>query len=135
LTSDSVYLDFNFDHPMTGPEIKNLDKARSFYNYSYQIPGYYHITLKDQTKVLASKKVLASSPEWFSYYYPENSQVPWLNKRIHAPNENGYLYQTTENLAKEGFDINSVYFINHRLFKNFDIDGDNFQLKIRFKNS
>ncbi|HLT41135.1 MAG TPA: hypothetical protein VKZ95_00390, partial [Sphingobacteriaceae bacterium] len=135
LPSDSVYLDFNFNHPMTGPEIKTLDKQRSLYNYSYQIPGYYHIKLTSQGKELASTNVLAASEQWFSYYYPEDNQVSWLNNRIGVPREKGYLYITPRALAKDGYDINSVYFINHRLFKNFEIDGDNFELKIRFKNS
>lgn len=135
LPSDSVYLDFNFDHPMTGPEIKKLDKQRSLYNYSYQIPGYYRIKLTSQGRELISENVLAASPDWFSYYYPEDNQVSWLNNRIKTRRENGYLHYTPESLVKDGFDINSVYFINHRLFKNFEIDGDNFELKVRFKNS
>lgn len=135
MPSDSVYLDFNFDHPMTGPEIKGLDRERFLYNYSYQIPGYYHIKLSSGEKELAEQQVLAASPEWFSYYFPENNQVSWLNNRIKTPRVKGSLHHTPESLVKDGFDINSVYFINHRLYKNFDIDGDNFELKIRFKNS
>ncbi|WP_417359571.1 hypothetical protein [Galbibacter sp.] len=135
LKTDSVWLDFNFNHPITGPEIKNLDKQRSLFNYTYQIPGYYKITLTGLGQQLATENVLATSKDWFSYYYPENNQISWLNNQIRVPREKGYLYYTLESLAKEGLDINSVYYVNHRLFKNFEIDGDNFEMKVRFKNS
>ncbi|SKB38970.1 hypothetical protein SAMN05660776_0898 [Salegentibacter holothuriorum] len=133
--SDSTYLDFDFDHPITGPAIKNLDNQRSLYNYTYQIPGYYHIKLTSQGQHLDGKNILVTSEDWFSYYYPEGKQVLWLDNQIKTLKEDGYLYQTSESLLDEGFDINSVYYVEHRIFKNFQIDGDNFEMKVRFKNS
>ncbi|SFF97086.1 MULTISPECIES: hypothetical protein [Salegentibacter] len=135
MASDSVYLDFDFDHPITGPEIKKLDKQRSLYNYTYQIPGYYHIKLTSENRILSGQNVLVTSEDWLSYYYPENRQILWLNNQINNINNDGYLYQSPENLMNNGFDITSVYYVDNQLFKDFGIDGDNFEMELRFKNS
>lgn len=135
LQADSVYLDFDFEHPVTGPEIKKLDQKRSLYNYTYQIPGYYHIKLNNQGQSLDEKNILVTSKDWYSYYYPEGRQLPWLDNEVQTLKKDGYLYQTTRSLIDEGLDINSVYYVEHRIFKNFQIDGDNFEMKVRFKNS
>lgn len=135
VASDSVFLDFNFEHPVTGPEIKKLDKQRSNYNYTYQIPGYYKITLNTQGQELASKKILVASDDWFSFYFSEDKQDLWLNNQIKSSRKNGYLYYSPESLISNGLDINSVFYVNHRFFKQFDIDGDNFEMNLRFKNS
>lgn len=135
LSSDSVYIDFDFIHPVTGPEIKKLDKQRSLYNFTYQIPGYYHMSLNIQGHELANKNVLASSEDWDSYFYSEAKQDLWLDNQIRTSRENGYLYYSRKNLSKNGFDTNTVYYVDHRFFKNFGIDGDNFEMNLRFKNS
>jgi len=133
--SDSIYLDFDFTHPITGPEIKKLDKQQSLNNFTYQIPGYYHISLQSDGRELAFNNVLVISESWDSYFLPEGRPKLWLDSQIPTSKREGYLYYSTEYLAKNEFDINPVFYVDHQLFKKFEIDGDNFEMKARFKNS
>lgn len=133
--SDSIYVDFDFKHPITGPELVKLDKQRSLYNYTYQIPGYYHISLYRNDRELTVKNILATSHDWDSYLFNEGKQVIWLDNKIKASKTSGYLYYSPQDLVENGFDINAVFYVDHRIFKDFEIDGDNFEMKVRFKNS
>ena len=120
---------------MTGPEIKKLDKQRSLYNFTYQIPGYYKIKLNNQGQEIATKNILATSEDWNSYFYSEGIQHLWLDTQIKTSRENGALYYSPKTLSHLKFNTKSVYYIDHRLFKDFGIDGDNFEMNLRFKNS
>ena len=135
LLSDSIYLDLGFIHPVTGPDIKKLDKQRSLYNFTYQIPGYYKIKLNNQGQEIATKNILATSEDWNSYFYSEGIQHLWLDTQIKTSRENGALYYSPKTLSHLKFNTKSVYYIDHRLFKDFGIDGDNFEMNLRFKNS
>ena len=135
LPYDSVFVNFGAVHPVTGPDIKKLDKQRSLFNFTYQIPGYYHMSLSSEGHKLANKNVLATSEDWDSYFYSELKQELWLDNQIRSPRENGALYYSRQSLSQEGYDTNSVYYLDHRIFKNFGIDGDNFEMNLRFKNS
>jgi hypothetical protein len=45
------------------------------------------------------------------------------------------LYISRTELRKQGFNANQIFDTMHRLMKNFGIDGDNYRLKLQFKNS
>ncbi|QCX40313.1 hypothetical protein FF125_18360 [Aureibaculum algae] len=136
LESDSIFIDFSFEHPTLGHQIIKPEKSRTISNFTYQVPGYYPVLLQKNKKTLAIKKVLALSKSWDSYivYESELSRF-WLDNKIPKMEENGRLYYPQVYLKANGFDLNKVFYTTHRLFKQFEIDGDNFELKTRFKNS
>ncbi|SDE72328.1 hypothetical protein SAMN05421636_1079 [Pricia antarctica] len=133
--NDSTYVNFDFTHPLFGPQIIKLDQERSLHNYTYQIPGYYQVTLQDNRHSLSTRNVLATSDDWESYLYYEDKQGLWLDNKIKPSEKSGYLYYNPETLVENGFDVNAVYYTIHRFFREFEIDGDNFEMKVRFKNS
>ena len=135
VASDSIYLDFDFTHPVLGHQRVKLNQQRFMYNYTYQIPGYYQIGLYNNSRELAVKNLLAMSEHWDSYLFSEVKQGFWLDNEIQPAEREGYLYYSPEYLVKNGFDINPVFYTAHRLFKEFEIDGDNFEMEVRFKNS
>lgn len=136
LSSDSVMVDFGFNHPIRGQQTMLVDKAKFLRNFTYQIPGQYKIRLKDGDKVLKSTKVLAKSKTWESYFNPETAIGEfWINNKIESKPFTGSLYYPPTYLDSVGFDSNQVFYLTHRLFREFDIDGDNFELKTRFKSS
>ena len=45
------------------------------------------------------------------------------------------LYISRTELRKQGFNCTQIFDTMHRLMKNFGIDGDNYRLKLQFKNS
>ena len=135
IKSDSVYIDFDFVHPALGAQAKKLDKENNLNNFTYQMPGYYTISLMSDTTVLAQKKILATSNGWESYMDYETKRGFWLNNKIAPPDTNGFLYHSKESLANQEFNTNEVFYITNQLFRPFGINGDDFEMKIRFNNS
>jgi hypothetical protein len=133
--SDSFYVDFDFTHPVNGPDFVKLKKERSTYNYTYQVPGYYHLNLQNNGRELAANDVLVMSKNWNSYFFLEGNTGQWLDNKIQSQKRTGYLYYSPEYLAMKGFNLKTVFFTDHQLFKKFEINGDNFEMKVRFKNS
>ncbi|NMH89831.1 hypothetical protein [Flavivirga algicola] len=134
--SDSLSIDFDFSHPIRGKQIVNIDKTRFIHNFTYQIPGYYSINLLDKEHILSSKKILAKSNGWDSYVaYEANRDNYWIDNQINKKDTTGCLYFSPKLLHTNGFDINTVFYVTNRLYKDFEIDGDHFELKTRFKNT
>lgn len=134
---DSLFIDFNFNHPYRGKQLTTPKKERSAVNFTYQIPGYYYIKLKKGNDTLCKKKVLAMSEKWDSYFVSESNMGKfWLDNQIEQSSDSlGSLYFSPAKLASHGFDVTKVYYIHHRLFQEFKIDGDNFEFETRFKDS
>ncbi|GIZ09594.1 hypothetical protein FUMI01_23210 [Flavobacterium sp. UMI-01] len=135
VNSDSLYVDFNFEHPYLGKQIVKLPKADSTINFTYQIPGFYYIKLKNGRDTLCKRKVLVESKNWNSYFVPESKLGKfWLDTEIpQLQKSDGNLYFSPQYLSTKGFNTTKVYYLMHRLFKEFKIDGDNFELETRFK--
>ncbi len=134
--SDSLRIDFDMNHPVSGHQIKNADITRFKHNFTYQIPGYYKINLLDGKSIISTHNVLAKSKEWNSYFvYESHRNKYWIDNEIKTSDSLGYLYFSPKLLETNGFNINSVYYIVNRLYKDFKIDGDNFELSAKFKNS
>ncbi len=134
--SNNLNIDFDFSHPIRGKQIVNIDKDRFTHNFTYQIPGYYSINLLDEEQILSSKKILAKSNGWDSYVtYETNRDSYWIDNQINKKDTTGYLYFSPKLLDTNDFDINTVFYVTNRLYKDFEIDGDNFELITRFKNT
>jgi hypothetical protein len=135
--SDHVTVDFDFIHPVLGPQVKKLDRSNNQLNFTYQIPGIYNIHLIYRGKVLASKKVIALTNDWVSYFIPEsNLNHLWMDNIIGS--ETGgreSINLSRQFLKSQGFDTNKIFDILHRIMKDFGIDGDNFRFRIRYRNS
>ena len=130
IEGDSVYIDFDFVHPTLGQQTKKLDKENNLNNFTYQMPGYYTISLLSDDTVLTQKKVLATSNGWESYVDYETKRGFWLNDKIAPIDPDGFLYYPREYLANQKFDTNAIFYITNQLFKPFGIDGDNFEMKV-----
>ncbi len=136
IKTDSTIIDFGFVHPIAGHQSVVADKSKFRRNFTYQIPGQYEINLKKEDKVLSSKKVLAKSENWETYYFPEVALGNfWIDNKIDIKPNIEDFYYSPKHLDSIGFDTNQVYYLSHRLFKEFNISGDNFELNTSFKSS
>lgn len=136
LTLDSILIDYDFVHPKQGAQFVIPKKDHFINNFTYQIPGYYKIQLQGDGSLLSSKNVLVTSDNWDSYLLYENGLNNfWLDNVIKSFSLVENQYMSPEQLHELGWDINKVFYVRHRLFKNFNIDGDNFILETRFKNT
>lgn len=137
IVSDSVWFDFDITHPLRGKQQAFLTKQGSAYNFTYQIPGYYHLTLNRVSKTLYEKDILVLSNNWDSYFsYEANMRKLWLDNEIRQASDSiGFLYYSPKSLEAIGLEPSRVFYVTHRFFNKFDIDGDNFELEARFKNT
>jgi hypothetical protein len=137
ISTDSIFVDFDFTHPYRGQQIVTINKEGSMHNFTYQLPGYYQIVLKKKADTLSVKNVLALSDTWRSYFVTEAKLGElWMDNEIKQASDSlGYLYFSPKRLVSNGFDTSKVFYTTHRLFRQFEIDGDNFEFETRFKNS
>jgi hypothetical protein len=136
IKQDSIFVDFDFKHPVLGPQILKLDKSKKVLNFTYQVPGIYNVRLKYKNQILADRKFYALSEDWISYFIPENDRFHlWMDNVIMDDSLSRGLYISRLSLQKQGFNTNQIFDTMHRLMKNFGIDGDNYRLKLQFKNS
>jgi hypothetical protein len=137
IRTDSVFIDFDFEHPFRGKQIVKPNKSGSTHNFTYQIPGYYQVQLKKKEDTIAINKVLAMSETWDSYFVQESNLGEfWLDNEIEQYRDSlGYLYFSPKKLIDKGFDTSKVFYIHNRLFREFGIDGDNFEFETRFKST
>ncbi|TMU57296.1 hypothetical protein [Flagellimonas algicola] len=133
--NDSSYIDFDFKHPVYGQQVFKLNKEQFLYNYTYQIPGYYNIKLLNNRRILATRSILATSDNWDSYLNYEAKLKLWLDNELPPAKKLGYMTYPSDSLIKNGYDVKSVYYTTHRFFNRFGVDGDNFEMEVRFKNS
>lgn len=133
---DSTFIDFGFNHPIKGNQTVLLDKNEFMRNFTYQIPGQYVIKLKSEGKNVVKKKVLAKSDGWESFFNPEIAIGDyWLDNKIPKSAMLNNLYYAPKYLDSVGFNTNQVYYLSNRFYNEFNIDGDNFELNAKFKNS
>ena len=136
IKSDSTIIDFGFNHPIRGRQSFRADKNKFMRNFTYQIPGKYFIELENRSKILDTKTVLVMSDDWESYFNPEIANGNfWIDSKIEKKKHIGSLYYPPKFLDSIGFDTKQVYYVTNRLYKEFDIDGDNFELNTKFKSS
>lgn len=135
--SENLLIDFNFTHPFKGEQIIKPHIDKSSTNFTYQIPGYYQIRLKNDVDTLVTKNILALSNGWDSYVLQEGLlNNYWIDNKIpKTSTPKDFLYYSAEEITTNGLAIKPVFYIANRLFKEFEIDGDNFEMETRFKNS
>jgi len=134
--SDDVFVDFNFTHPVLGPMIKKLDRSHNQLIFTYQIPGIYRINLIHKGKVLASKKAIALTKEWVSYFIPEsNINHLWMDNIVGSDTGSRQNINFSRQFLKsQGFDTNKIFDLQHRTMMDFGVDGDNFRFRIMYRN-
>lgn len=137
MDSDSIWLDFDFVHPMKGPQKTHFSKEDSTYFFSYQVPGYYHIQLNDRRSNILQKEILVLSKNWDSYFtYETDMKRFWMDNEVKSRDDStGFLNFSKSELEYSGLDQGRVFYLTNRLFNQFNIDGDNFEMETRFKNS
>lgn len=135
-SSDSIYIDYDFKHPVMGDQIIKPDKNKFAYNFTYQIPGYYQMIVKDNLDTLKTKNILAMSKGWNSYLTDEGYIGRyWMDNKMPKNTTKGFLYYSPDEMKQNGMKVPPVYYLVNRIFKKFNIDGDNFTLKTKFKNA
>jgi hypothetical protein len=132
IESDSVYINF-------GGDFENilLPKDKKTITVSYTKPGLYEIRIFAGRKTMAFERAHIMSRDWEGTVYHENGYyyLKDKNKLIH----DGSLHLVPGEAEKGGIDIymphqkRSMVEYNH--IQDYKVDGDNFSLETRIKNS
>jgi len=135
-----VYLDFDQNEAENAANIESLDKHLTLINHCFESPGYYNVRLLSKGKVLASTKIHVLSEGWTSYYFNDDNFVLrkfvfGFEKRVSDTVNDGILYISPKDLNNKGLNGNTVYYLEHLLYKDFQISADSCLLEVRYKNS
>jgi hypothetical protein len=135
-----VYINFDHQEAEENSPGELLDRSRNLINHCYESPGFFNVTLSTQGKVIASAKVHALSDGWASYCFNDDNFmlrkfVFGLEKRARDTLDDGLLYISPKVLNHQGFNGNTVFYLEHMLYKDFQGSADTCMLEVRYKNS
>jgi hypothetical protein len=135
-----VYIDFDQNEAEDKSKVELLDNQRTLINHCFESPGFFNVRISSKGQVLASTKIHVLSEGWQSYYFNDDNFtlrkfVFGLEKRIHNVINDGTLYISPKELNNQGFNGNTVYYLEHVLYKDFKISSDSCTFEVRYKNS
>jgi hypothetical protein len=140
LKGKEFYIEFdnNEAENKIGREI--LDKHRNVINHCFEAPGYYKVNILSRDIILDSVKIHVLSDGWVSYYFNDDNFIQRkfifeLDKKARDTLNDGLLYISPKELNNQGFKGNTVYYLEHMLYKDFGVDEDSCTLEVRYKNS
>lgn len=135
IKAKEILIDYDFTHPYLGGEFIISDRFDSIVNYTYQIPGVYHPRLKVNGQIIDSSTVIVRSDGWVHYFQGEaDLSRYWLDNMVNHLDFKGYLTLTRKDIMKYGGDTLHIYYVTHRIFRNFGLSGNNFILEAKLKN-
>jgi hypothetical protein len=135
-----VYLDFDQNEAENAENVEFLDNNLKLINHCFESPGFYNVRLSTKRKVLASAKIHVLSEGWSSYCFTDDNFILrkfifGLEKKIQDNTEDGFLYISPKELNNKGFNGNTVYYLEHLLYKDFHGSADNCLLEVKYQNS
>jgi hypothetical protein len=135
-----LYLDFDQNEAEDPSKGELLDKNLKLINHCFESPGYFNVKLLSKGKVLASTKIHVLSDGWNTYYFNNDNFrlrkfVFELQNRVQKVENNGMLYISPAELNNKGFNGNTVYYLEHLMYKDFNVSADNSTFEAGYKNS
>ncbi len=135
-----VRIDFDQNEAEDQSKGELLDKNLKLINHCFESPGYYNVTLLSNGKIVASTKVHVLSEGWNSYYFNNDNFILrkfvfGLERKVQEDEIEGMLYISPSALNTKGFNGNTVYYLEHLLYKDFNVSGDSCLFEVRYRNS
>jgi hypothetical protein len=140
LKNKDIWIDFGYKEIEDTAKYEKLDKSRKLINHCYESPGFYNVRLLYGNKVLSSLKVDVLSDGWSSYYFIDDNFalrrfVFPLENKITDQKSDGFLYISPEDINRQGFKGNAVYYLEHILYRGFEVSTDSCEFNVKYKNS
>jgi hypothetical protein len=135
-----VYIDFDQKETEDSLQLEKLNKDRTLINHCFDSPGFYNVRLIIEGKVRASVKIHVLADDWISYYFNNDNFsarkfVFEFENRLKDQNRDSLLYISPKDIADQGFKANTVYYLEHLLYKDFGLSADSSVLEVKYKNS
>jgi hypothetical protein len=140
IKSHDVYIDFDQKETEDSLKLEKLNKDRTVINHCFDSPGFYNVRLIADGKVLASAKIHVLADGWISYYFNDDNYaarkfVFEFENKIKDQKQDSLLYISPNDITDQGFKSNAVYYLEHLLYKDFEISADSSLLEVKYKNS
>jgi hypothetical protein len=140
LKAKDVYIDFDQNEAEVGTTGELLDKDLTLINHCFESPGFYNVRLSTRGKVLASAKIHVLSDGWSSYYFNDDNFslrkfVFGLENKVQETGNDGVLYISPAELNNKGFNGNTVYYLEHLIYKDFYVSADTCRFEVRYRNN
>jgi hypothetical protein len=135
-----IYLDLDENEAENQANMELLDKHLTLINHCFESPGFYNVRLSSKGKVLASAKIHVLSEGWISYYFNDDNFILrkfifGLEKRVSDTVNDGFLYISPKEINNRGLNGNTVYYLEHLIYKDFHISADSCLFEVGYKNS
>jgi hypothetical protein len=136
LPADSVTIDYGYEH-FGYHEAELLPRHKRLITYYYHFPGRYTVRLRAGGQVLDSIPVEVLSRGWMAAAYLKNSRLEALDPKVlrDGYRRQGRLYASPDRMLAAGLDTTLVDWTEFSNIRTFGLDGDNFTLETRFRNS
>jgi hypothetical protein len=140
LGNRKAYIDFDHKEEEDNSPGELLDKSRTLINHCFESPGFFHVTVSSEGIVLASAKIHVLSDGWVSYCFNDDNFILrkfvfGLEKKVRDTLDDGLLYISPKEINNQGFNGNTVFYLEHMLYKDFHVSADSCSLEVRYKNS
>jgi hypothetical protein len=140
LRNKDVYIDFDQNEAEDKNKEELIDKHLTLINHCFESPGYFNVKLISGGKLLASTKIHVLSEGWTTYYFNNDDFILrkfvfGLENRVQKVENDGILYISPAELSNKGFNGNTVYYLEHLLYKDFHISADSCVFEVRYRNS
>lgn len=106
-------------------------KGLGSYSHVYSNPGIFQVKVFSNKDLVAQKAVLISSGGWKANLHPKTKKETQIKYTI----KNGCLGIDKASLALKMPDVNKRFYTSFYMYKEMGVDGDNFQLSTRLKNT
>jgi hypothetical protein len=140
LAARNVYI--NFDQNEAENQLKGelLDKDRQVINHCFETPGFYHVKMFVNSKVESAVNVHVLSEGWASYYFNDDNFslrkfIFGLEQKVRDIRNDGQLYISPEDLNDQGFNGNTVYYLEHLQYDTFNVSGDHCIFEVKYQNN
>jgi hypothetical protein len=135
-----VYIDFDNSEAEDISKGELLNNRLTLINHCFESPGFYNVKISSLGKVLASAKIHSLSDGWNSYYFNDDNYslrkfIFGLERKARDVENDGILYISPKELNSQGFNGNTVYYLEHMLYKDFKLSADSCAFEVKYKNS
>ncbi|MBO9617408.1 MAG: hypothetical protein J7539_00115 [Niabella sp.] len=125
---DNAIIDFD------NGQFKSLSSKKGELVFSYKTPNFYRIKLISDGKIRSTAEMEIPSNGWVCYIGNNDANARVIEDR-RLFTKDGALYFPPAEIAKINIDTTSEYWADYRNIKDFHLDGDNFIMELRLKNS
>ena len=135
-----VFIDFDQKEIEDTSKFEKLNKDRNLINHCFDAPGFFNVRLIVDGDVCSSAKVHVLSENWNSYYFEDDNFSLrkfnfGLERNVDDCVKDGLLYISPEILTEKGIRRNTVYYIEHMLFKEFPVSADSCEMEVKYINT